>query len=275
MTAKSAGGPRIRRIVVVAGVVLVLAALAVGGWMRFRPPSGPLPPPDAPWPVTGTLSVYLCSKDSALDNCHHVTTIEQQERLEGVLRGTRGVSALRLEGQLEAWGRFVANYGHDKTLIADTRPSDMPVSFRGEVADVWHFSKAWLEKLPGVARVHVEAADFWVGKSDLEIRMCPQETVGQDSQCKGRGEASDQEKASVYKALRGVDGVDDIYLEGHEHAVANLRNILMDKKGLGDAAAQVPEIYQVTLESKDVAERVRRVVGRMPGVDYVTDHYNA
>ncbi|MET8145606.1 hypothetical protein ABZU32_35345 [Sphaerisporangium sp. NPDC005288] len=142
----------------------------------------------------------------------------------------------------------------------------MPESLEVTLTTVGDFRQK-AEAVPGVSDVHVRGTSFWAGRTDVAVRLCGQRPVDEGSRCAERGAAIAEEKAAVFQALRTMEGVGDIYLEEHAHAV---KDALWVTSGSSEDVAKrdryVPESFHLVLDAPDAAERVKRVVGGLPGV---------
>ncbi|MEV6986433.1 permease-like cell division protein FtsX [Sphaerisporangium sp. NPDC051017] len=261
--------------VVVVIVVVLLGALGVGVWVLRRPPAGPLPPPDGPWPRTGEAIVFLCQRDSTPGNCGDgEVTAAQRLTIERALRGQPEVSGLRLKSRAEALRDFKANQNLSAALRSAVRESDMPESFVAGLASMGDFRRK-AEALPGVWSVFLHGTSFWAGKTDVVIRLCPPdpqepESSDRDSRCRGRGAASADEKAAVHQVVRALDGIGAIYLEDRGHAIKDAFWVAFATPPDGrKPVGYIPESFHLVLDAPDADARVRRVVGELPGVNTV------
>ncbi|MFC4536694.1 permease-like cell division protein FtsX [Sphaerisporangium dianthi] len=243
----------------------LLATLGAGLWFLRRPPDGPLPPPEAPWPTTGEASVFLCDHDSAYKNCgERAITTTQRLSLERTLRGLPEVSAVRFRSRAEALKDLIGVFPPNAL-----RESDVPESFRVALKTTSDFRRK-TEALPGVSNVVVGGTGFWAGKTDVVIELCPRDPLERDERCKGRGETTEAEKTAIHQDLLALDGVGAIYLENRVHAWRDASWRSFAK--LPDAAtppAYISESFHLVLDAPDAAGRVRRAVGERPGVNSV------
>ncbi|MEU7861972.1 permease-like cell division protein FtsX [Nonomuraea sp. NPDC049141] len=232
----------------------------------------PLPPPKGPWPKSGTLSVFLCSKHIATPNCHgKATTAEQKRRLEKLLKRLPGVSGVRFMDQDESYRKFREDFSDNKALIAASRKSDMPEYFDAKVKVVNAKQANKLAKLPGVASVYEWRTDFWLGKAHAQVRLCaPRNDQGA---CQGRGQTTDLERDAIFEALRNVEGVKKIYLEPRAHAVSNWRNIFVGSTSNSKAIASVTgESFHLVLANPSNLTPITAALKGLPGVEEVARH---
>ncbi|WP_424530092.1 permease-like cell division protein FtsX [Sphaerisporangium viridialbum] len=257
-------------LAIVAVVVILLAGLGAGVWVLRRPPAEPLPPPDVPWPTTGEASVFLCGSDSVQDNCgERAITAAQRLTVERTLRGLPEVSAVRFRSRAEALKDFKEDPGLSAPLPTGIRESDMPESFVVDLTATGDFQRK-VEALPGVSGVYMGGTSFWAGKTDVVIRLCPQDPQERDSRCVGRGAAGAAEKAAVYRVLRALDGVGAIYLEDRGHATKDAYWTTFAKSSdTTKPLAYISESFHLVLDAPEAVDRVRRAVGELPGVNSV------
>lgn len=244
--------------------VLAVAALLVGGggwWWLSRPPEGPLPPPAAPWPTTGTVAAFLCDEQSASPSCDGILQTRRDE-VGSAMRAMPELSAVRLETRAEAWENILRT--GDEELISITRKSEVPESWQARVASPNEELREKLEALPGVFSVKLLRTDFWFGKTELSIDLCA------SKDCVGRGMATEQEKAAIYDRLSTLEGVEAVYFANGAHTTENLARVHLEvpsKEGLPH-----PGSFHVKLADPKAADVVRRAVEGLAGVAEVREH---
>ncbi|MFI9556394.1 permease-like cell division protein FtsX [Nonomuraea endophytica] len=228
----------------------------------------PLPPPQGPWPTSGSLMVMLCSKDSGFRQCHGHATDGQKRNLEQVLKQLPGVSGVRFVDQEESLREHREAFGHNKSSV---RASDMPESFEAElkVMNVKHVTR--LEKVPGVAAVYTWGTNFWLGKAHAQVRLCaPRNSPGA---CEDRGQATDRERDAVFEVLRNIEGVRKIYLEPREHAIRSWRQVLVDttlkRKTI---ELLIGENFHLVLDDPADLAPISAAVKGLAGADEVSRH---
>lgn len=262
---------RWKRPVLAAVMVMVVAGLGSGAAVLHRAPAGPLPPPEVPWPVTGNASVFLCADGSTQDPCgERAITAAQRRTVEGTLRALPEVTGVRFESQAEAYKNFLEVLSPGNALGTVTRESDMPESFLVDLATTTGDFQTTVEQLPGVVAIHLHGTSFWTGKTDVVIRLCPADNT--EPPCAGRGPATTAEKAAIYEALRTVDGVAAIYLEEREHATRD-HFWRISTQSHYEVGADIPEAFHLNIDAPDAADRVKRAVGHLPGVDFVSKEW--
>ncbi|MEO3872619.1 permease-like cell division protein FtsX [Nonomuraea sp. B12E4] len=255
---------------IIVAVAALLVGLGVGTWLLYRSPPGPLPPPDAPWPTTGSVSVFLCNKGMVQEKCGgRAITATQTREVERVLRNTPEVSEVRFISRAEALAKFKATFARNKELIAATSESDMPQSFRAKVSTLTGDHVRKIEALGGVVDVMTLGTGFWVGKADLGIHLCPQQENEKGTKCSGRGAPTAEEKPAVYEALRSIDSVGPIYFEDHVHAGKDRYWRIFGKPQTKSSDA-APESFYVVLRAPGAVEQVKRGTGNLPGVKEIT-----
>ncbi|MET7329349.1 permease-like cell division protein FtsX [Nonomuraea sp. NPDC005650] len=108
------------------------------------------------WDDKVEVSVFLCSKGSAMEACKGKEISKAQtEALQTLIKGTPGVKEVFFEDQTTAYQNFQKLYASNKALVSATQVEDMPQSFRIKVADPNNY-KAIVQALqgqPGVSQV--------------------------------------------------------------------------------------------------------------------------
>ncbi len=216
--------------------------------------------------------MFLCKSDDQFKNCgEREATAEQRLTIERTLRGLPEVSAVRFESRVEALREFQKSLGLDSRLRYAFRESDMSESFRVKLKTTADFRRK-VEDLPGVSNVFVYGTSFWADKTDVVVELCPLDPLERDKRCHARGAAGVSEKTALYKALRAVDGVDAIYLEDRGHAWKNASwRVYTKPPDTTKLPGYIPESFHLVLDAPDAADRVRRAVGELPGVNTVED----
>lgn len=238
-----------RKVWIAAAVMLVVGGGGV--WVWASADHGPSDPPEGPWPMDTLVDIRLCGKDPQMDDgkCKDVVTDAQKQAVLARLQGTPGIS--------EAW--------------ASTYNNDLGGSVKGRLADRDRFPaiKAAIEGMPGVVKASSRTKNFWVGKSELQVALCP--TKG----CQGRGEATDEEMDAVYQRLRQMPEVVEVYFADREFVAKVARhNARGGASGGWELEAADPhEEFHVKLVQPSgkettlaTAERIGKVIKAMPGV---------
>ncbi|WP_157250507.1 permease-like cell division protein FtsX [Nonomuraea typhae] len=275
-----------RRVWAVAALTMALVTAGTSGALAEPGPEGtnqaygtvadgPLPTPDAPWPATGELSVFLCLKDTPMVACRgRVVTAEQRRNIKRAIKRLPGVSEVRFVTKREAYREFREAFAHNDTLLKDVRQSDMPEEFRARLQVRNDKLDAKLEKLPGVSMVIVSGTDFWDGKADAKVVLCSPKTAMEP--CGVGDPITDQERDAVFETLRTVEGVQKIYLESHRHAAENLRRLVggwnRAKPTLRDALEASGETFHLVLSSPADFSRIRPALKGLPGVAEIGRH---
>jgi cell division protein FtsX len=233
-------------VAVISTAVLALAGLGTGAWLTFRPPPGPLPPPDVPWPTMASITVFPCSKTPVTEKCgDRVVTDAGKREIERAIRAMPEVTELPFESKAEAFKNFRETFTDNTALIAATTESDMPESFRGTASVTTGEVVRKIKALPEIANLYVFGTGFWSGKTDLGITLCPQ------------GEKN---------------GVGEIYFENREHAAQNLAWVMhMDRRKANLFSAAIPEAFHVRLDDPEATEQLEQEIGKLPGVEKIAD----
>ncbi|MGI5160951.1 permease-like cell division protein FtsX [Microbispora sp. CA-102843] len=270
MTIGESGGRR-RGPLVVAAVVLV-AALAAGGVYAYRAAREPSSPPDGPWPRTGAFLVHLCGPPSPYDaqlsdesqslDDHCPTgaaTADERREVERVLAShaeTRGyrrltpAQALAIARQDERVGDVLDEYLLRRAVYGGAlAPGD------------WRRVLGEVQRLPGVFYIESYRDDFWWDKADVAVRLCWKD-------CEG-GPADRQ---AVLDRIRALPGVDEIYYEDAEHAVAVMRHVHWVDRPDFYHPELVPEAFHVRFAGSWDFAQVQRAFAGIPGVVKVVRH---
>ncbi|WP_370024013.1 permease-like cell division protein FtsX [Planotetraspora sp. GP83] len=260
---------------VVALSVLLLAGVSVGGWVLYQRFRQPLPPPEGPWPQTGYLTVFLCREDDPFEPCRDRggITAEEKRAVEAVLRTSSVIKKVRFETQEEALANFRATIlpkamkedPSRAALLKDVEAADLPASYHGTLgAGDWNTVVQRLEGLPGISKFYLTHENFWLGKADLWIPLCPQ-IGGYLEPCTGHGEATAAEKQAILDRIRSLPGVDVVYFEDSAHGLKVLRHSWWHGGGT-DNPAQVPESFYVKFMKPPVTRDIAKSLAGLPGL---------
>ncbi|MFI7126960.1 permease-like cell division protein FtsX [Nonomuraea sp. NPDC050153] len=108
------------------------------------------------WDDKVEVSVFLCSKGSAMEACKGKEISKAQtQQLDALIKGTPGVKEVFFEDQSTAYQNFQKLYATNKALVSATKVEDMPQSFRIKVADPNNYKTVVqaLQGQPGVSQV--------------------------------------------------------------------------------------------------------------------------
>jgi hypothetical protein len=259
-----------RGSLVVAAVALLVVVLAVGGVVAYRASREPSPPPDGPWPRAGTFLVHLCGPPSPYDGLSEesrsvetcssgAATAAQRREIERVLAShseTRGyrrlapAQALVIARQDERVGDILDEHLMRRAVYGGVlAPGD------------WRRVLGEVQRLPGVFSVESYRDDFWWGKADVAVLLCRKD-------CEG-GPADRQ---AVLDRIRALPGVDEIYFEDAEHALAVMRHVHWVDRPEFYHVDLMPEGFHVRFAGHWDFAQVQRAFAGMPGVVKVARH---
>jgi cell division protein FtsX len=115
---------------------------------------------DASW--TPEISIYLCMKGSDSPVCMHgrgkanksAATVKEKKAIVAVIERIPGLESYVYEDQRTAYRNFVKTFADNKALVAATRVSDMPESYRLSMRSKADLGtpRRRLARMPGVNR---------------------------------------------------------------------------------------------------------------------------
>ncbi|MEU6778189.1 permease-like cell division protein FtsX [Nonomuraea angiospora] len=108
------------------------------------------------WDDKVEVSVFLCTKGSAMESCKgKEVSNAQKDALNTLIKGTPGVKEVFFEDQSAAYQNFQKLYATNKALVSTAKVEDMPQSFRIKVADPNNYKSVVqaLQGQPGVSQV--------------------------------------------------------------------------------------------------------------------------
>ncbi|WP_067172551.1 permease-like cell division protein FtsX [Microtetraspora niveoalba] len=253
-----------------------VAVLLAGAAADARDERGqwPLPPPDGPWPATGTFLIHLCRDDSAAtwEACEGggATTDAERWVIEGTLASLPEVATYGRMTSEEALAIARQDWQIGYILTADL----MRESYGGTLRPGdWRALLRTLAGLPGVGVPIAYRDDFWWGKADVSVALCPEVSLDRFARaCEGRGRATEAERQAVLDRIREVRGIEKIYVEDPAHA-AKVRDHLEWHGGRASYAKgpfdEFPETFYVKLADPGAAARIEKSVAGLAGVAVV------
>jgi cell division transport system permease protein len=81
------------------------------------------------WQSKVEISVYLCTADSAGQNCHGQYTLAEQQSLQSTLQGMPQVEHVYFVPQAQAYAQFRQFFANDPAYVSTVTKTDIPASF--------------------------------------------------------------------------------------------------------------------------------------------------
>ncbi|WP_344887486.1 permease-like cell division protein FtsX [Actinomadura meridiana] len=144
---------------VIAASVVMVGGAAAGGYVAFDRTTGDHAGPNAAASNGRQVSVFLCVVTSSKRRCAKQNATDQQKQdIKRRLEQMPQVRSVEYESQLEAYKRIKKQFTGHKDFLASTRATDVPDSFRAQVADLQGARAVTLvmETLPGVDTVTID-----------------------------------------------------------------------------------------------------------------------
>ncbi len=240
-----------------------------------------LPPPDGPWPETGTFSAFLCDEKPSVWRACQVResvplTDGEKAAIEVALAAMPEVTGFRFETREEAFANLKkereTGIGVDvaSRAVLDTMDaSDMPESYRGELGPGdWRAAMDRLENLPGVSNVSANLDSFWEGKADAVVAMCPRKVSGIPA-CEARGRATESEEQAVSGRIRRLPGVEKLYFANWMRALREFQHSSWKPIGSVAERSLAPDAFYVKLADPSTYPQVEEALTGMAGVAFV------
>ncbi|MER6943310.1 hypothetical protein ABT294_04730 [Nonomuraea sp. NPDC000554] len=247
-----------RLLAIVTASVVLLGALAVGGWHFYQRSLLPSPPPDGPFPAADGFAVLPCLDGDV--GCPKGT-------VEGVLAMLRGMPEVASVAVRSAEEIRAANRASliDPAELAKVDTSTVLPDIEGRLRRSADFGtvKQKLTGKPGISGIFHTYGNFWKGKADLAVSLCV--SARMSAACVG-GPATVAQRDAVVARLRGLDGVEEVFLQDREFG---LRLAKHDDPERYVTVADVPEVLYVRFDDPGKARAAGRGVLRMPGVGWV------
>lgn len=276
-----------RRWPLVVAVAALVMTAAVGGVVAYRvfrepsPPPGdpwprtsavtPLPPPDGPWPETGQLAVYFCARTTFFDACNDrgAATRGEIRKVRALLGAAPEVEKVRFVSQAEQFRRTREALRDRPDLLEGADPADESASYIARVGPGdWPALVRRLSKAAGVSNVFVIRDDYWPGRADVMVQLCPRADLseGQGEPCEGRGLATPAEKNAILDRIGDLPGLEKVYFQARSHQAWMWRRRIVPEEDFG---AYLPEVFYVKFRTPPVLSEVGRALRGAAGVLFV------
>jgi hypothetical protein len=247
-----------RLTAVVAAAVVLVAGLGAGGWYLHQRSLLPAPPPDGPFPAVEGVRVVLCLEKSM--DCRAGEAGQVME----LVRGMPEVISPRLVSADEIAWRWAqqVTIGEGLAVIRD-RAWIPQVEGRLRGPGDYESVRRRLSGQPGVMLVAPQKRDFWQGRADLRVIMCA--PGGMYAACVRAGAATEAQRDAVVARLRGLDGVDEVFLQDKAFGLRLSKTYEPDRPL---TMKDVPEALCVRFADPSKVKAVGQAVLRMPGVGW-------
>ncbi|WP_432930216.1 permease-like cell division protein FtsX [Microbispora sp. CA-135349] len=227
-----------------------------------------MPPPDGPWPETGQLAVYFCARSTVFDACNDrgVATRGEIRKVRALLGAAPEVEKVRFVSQAEQFRRTREALRDRPDLLEGADPADESASYAARVGPGdWPALVRRLSKAAGVSNAFVIRDDYWPGKADIMVQLCPRADLseGQGGLCEGRGLATLAEKNAILDRIGDLPGLEKVYFQARSHQAPMWRRRRVPEE---DFAAYLPEVFYVKFSIPPVLSEVRRALRGAAGV---------
>ncbi len=231
----------------------------------------PLPPPDGPWPETGELSVFFCARSTVFDACDErgAATSREIRRVRALLAASPEVRKVRFTSQAEELRRERKMSRDRPDLMEGMEAADMSAYYSARVGlGDWPALVRRVSASPGVSNAFVIRDDYWPGKADVMVQLCPRADLseGQGEPCEGRGLATLAEKNAILDRIGDLPGLEKVYFQARSHQAPMWRRRIVPEEDFG---AYLPEVFYVKFTTPPVLREVKRALRSAPGVLYV------
>ncbi|WP_157544738.1 permease-like cell division protein FtsX [Microtetraspora fusca] len=252
-----------------------MAVLLLGAVSDSRDERGqwPLPPPRGPWPETGTFLLHLCQDTSAevWEWCAGGGAVTDEERwvIERTLASLPEVTSYGRRTPEEMLAIARQDHRVGDILTADLMREGYGGTLgRGD----WRSPLRALADLPGVGAPIAYRDDFWWGKADVSVALCPETPIyGFTRPCEGRGRATDAEKEAVFDRIRRLPGIEKIYAEDPAHAAKARDHVSWQMPFGSDRLDDLPETFYIKLADPGAAARIEKAVAGMSGLAWARE----
>lgn len=231
----------------------------------------PLPPPDGPWPETGELSVFFCARSTVFHACDERGAASSREirRVRALLAASPEVRKVQFTSQAEELRRERKMSRDRPDLMEGMEAADMSASYSARVGPGdWPALVRRVSASPGVSNAFVIRDDYWPGKADVMVQLCPRADLseGQGEPCEGRGLATLAEKNAILDRIGDLPGLEKVYFQARSHQAPMWRRRIVPEE---DSGAYLPEVFYVKFTTPPVLREVKRALRSAPGVLYV------
>ncbi|WP_049558164.1 permease-like cell division protein FtsX [Nonomuraea sp. SBT364] len=270
MVSSSPRVPGRRAVVLIAlgAVVLLLAGLPAVYWLIPRSPAKLTAVPQGALPQQTRIWVILCGAGSPQETCAGDFGADGVKiAVEEVLKEQTYVTSVRFVSSEDAfrWSRLaklpeeMATGEHDgpqwfEVTLKDSATADA-------VAKV-------MDDFPGVAATTKFPVDFWAGKAEINVMLCPrkQSATLPAASCTGRGAATVDEKRAIGELLGALPQVQRFYFVNHARATLEDDNQSTVFSAGRTHPDEIEESFKIKLAAARPSDDLIRKLKAMPGV---------
>ncbi|MEV4294976.1 permease-like cell division protein FtsX [Microbispora rosea] len=212
--------------------------------------------------------MYFCTRSTFFDACNDrgAATRGEIRKVRALLRAAPEVEKVRFVSQTEAFRRTREGLRNRPDLLEYADPADEPASYIARVGPGdWPALVRRLSHAAGVSTTFVIRDDYWPGKADVMVQLCPRADLseGQGGPCEGRGLATPAEKNAILDRIGDLPGLEEVYFQARSHQAPMWRRRIVPEE---DFAAYLPEVFYVKFSIPPVLSEVRRALRGAAGV---------
>jgi len=201
---------------------------------------------------------------------HQIATVRNTlERQRGA------VGAFAYLDKQAAYAEFKRIFRDKPDLVAKTKPSDLPVSFRVELVEPEKNASSLLSRFEGAPGIDYVAARSTAAQLAADRKRAQLAECGGDPNVALTAyldvAATRDDEQRVEAALRALPGVAEIRYVSHDEALRRFRCIFInDPNASKTQASELPASYDVVLAPSVVKADVARAIAAIVGANNVT-----
>ncbi|WP_433435782.1 permease-like cell division protein FtsX [Nonomuraea sp. CA-141351] len=276
------------RLVTAAAAVVVLAGAATAMWLGGPGDEDRVVAADPPSAESTEVAVFLCTKSAPKEACQgRDVSLEETEAVKRKLEELPQLEEMSFTDQQTAYKNFRAAFAHNKAVLDEVTPTDLPTSFRLKLrkgTDAQEVRTA-LRGMPGVLEAMAQQpSPAEPLKPQINVFLCakasPLPACGAERESQENGgfkvtkdgkAATAAQKRAIDKTIKATPGVQEVFFEDQAAAFENFRRQHRDNKKLLQAVrvGDMPETFQVMLKPEVEWPPVVSKLRKQPGVSQV------
>ncbi|WP_157245044.1 permease-like cell division protein FtsX [Nonomuraea typhae] len=261
-------GRRAGILITIAAAAVLLAVLFAAYQLLPRAPVKLAAVPEGALPQQSRIWVILCGKGSPQKTCAlNVGADFTRTSIEDVLKDKAYVTSMRFVSSQDAyrWSRL-AKLPEEMVAGELDGPQWFEITLK-DVSTAGAVAKV-MGEFPGVASATRTTVDFWAGRAEINLMLCPrrQSDVLPAASCKGRGAASEAEKRAIGRLLDDSPRVQRFFFVNHARATLeddNQSPVFTSGRTHPD---EIRESFKIKLASAQPSDDLIKRLKTMPGV---------
>ncbi|GAB3156631.1 hypothetical protein GCM10027161_63550 [Microbispora hainanensis] len=212
--------------------------------------------------------MYFCARTTFFDACNDrgAATRGEIRKVRALLGAAPEVEKVRFVSQAEEFRRTREALRDKPDLLEGADPADESASYIARVGPGdWPALIRRLSRAAGVSTAFVIRDDYWPGRADVMVQLCPRADLGEGRRgpCEGRGLATPAEKNAILDRIGDLPGLEKVYFQARSHQAPMWRRRIVPEEDFG---GYLPEVFYVKFRTPPALREVKRALRGVAGV---------